>query len=1182
MIKKLTQLCTLLSVFVFFAANVTSAQTILINHNFQTSTLPAGVTSDGVISPTKAADGVCSQGMIQINGATSSLPSQYLQIDVTSCGVFRMNMKSTSSSARTVTVKYKKSDAENFSNATTSLSVSTAASYNLTTLYPELLSSGPITFRIETVGNIQVHDLYVEASNIKSNAADITAFKLPNQIGNEVINTTNNTVDINMPLGTNLTAVVPQNVVISGQATISPATTVAQDFSQQKEVSYTVTAQDGTTQKIWKVKVKEIASSAKEIVAFKLSNSQIGEASITSDGNIAVTMPQSADLTNVVPVTLSIAPFASISPSANTARNFTQPVSYTVTAQDNSTKVWTVTVTKVDPNATFTIYEAEDGEFTGNVDNQHAGFTGSGFVDFLATGENYMIFTVCQTQAGVQTAKFRYSLAKDDIRSGSLYVNDVFIKTLAFTRTATFTDWSEEIVNLSLQAGINKIKITWETTDGPNLDKLSITGLQCSSYNVNVTTTNGGKVSLSPVRTGNKYFQGETVTLLAENKPNLLFENWSEDASGSTNPLQVTMNSNKNITAIFKVVNTYKLNVTINGIGEVLLSPAGGEYADGTVVTLRAKSVLGSTFQGWSSNLSGTDSVATITMNAVKNVTATFTSSIVINFNKVVGFASITADNFTGPTTGGSTSTDTVFIKGPTEFGKLCQVLQDRIKYKAYSSNPLTIVLEEGTYTGAGGQLSVWANSMLTIQEQGNLTIIGRKNVIFNFGINVKRSFNLIIRNITFQDYYDDGINIGETETHHIWVDHCTVGHPTTLPANTEHPDGGIDVKAGSSYVTISWTKYRNSWKTGLVGHSDNNASEDVGRLKVTYFANHFYGTNSRNPRVRFGEVHILNNLEERVMLYGIAAANGSKVYAENNFFLNTDWPMYADRTSADFKAVYGNNSDNTYTSKTGNYPALGLKQVGNEYDDSGLPVITAMINPNMLNPGGRSIKFDEFNPQAVFNPRSYYEYDAYPANVVRTIVPLFAGADKVDFWAIKNAALPLTLISFSGNYDNNKVTLKWKTTNELQVSSYKIERSNNGTDFSTIGSVAAKNSTTATEYNFIDDVTINNKVFYRLKMIDNDGAVKYSNIITFSNQSNNHFSVYPNPAKDVFTITHKKFATPQILQIFTSNGSKVISKQIAAGTSNTIVNIGSIPSGIYWVRILDAKMQQVKLVVNK
>jgi pectate lyase len=383
--------------------------------------------------------------------------------------------------------------------------------------------------------------------------------------------------------------------------------------------------------------------------------------------------------------------------------------------------------------------------------------------------------------------------------------------------------------------------------------------------------------------------------------------------------------------------------------------------------------------------------------------TTAFNSDTTPDFTKVVGFAAVTADNFTGPTIGGGTNGDTVVIHGPSEFGLLCQLLYNRIKYKYYSNRPLTIILDEGVYDGTGGTGSVWGNSMLTIQEQGDLTILGRKNVVFKFGINVKRSWNIIIRNITFYDYYDDGINIGEPETHHVWVDHCTVGHPTTMPTDTEHPDGGIDIKNGASYVTISWCLYRNSWKTGLVGHSDSNGGTDIGRLKVTYYCNYFYHTNSRNPRVRFGEVHVLNCLQENVMLYGIAAANGAHVFAENNFFLNTDWPMYADRTLTDFQAIYGANTDDIYTSKTGNLPCVGLKQTGNEYDDAGLPVITAQINPVMLNPGGRSLKFDTLNQAAVFDPHNYYSYNALPASTVRTLVPMFAGADKVDFLALGN-----------------------------------------------------------------------------------------------------------------------------------------------------------------------------------
>lgn len=1162
------------------------AQTVLIDHHFQSNALPAGVTSDGVISPTKAADGVCSQGMIQVNSGG------YLQADVSSCSNFRVHMKSTSSSARAVRVKYKKEGAADYTIATSTLSVLLADSINLTRLFPDMVSNIPLSVRIEPInGNIQIHDLYVAGSTSLSNAAEITEFKLPGQIGSEVINSANGTIAINVPLEANLSSVTPSKVTISSQATISPAAASPQNFSG--EVTYTVTAQNGTTVKTWKVNVTKIASAAKEITTFKLLNEQIGEAVINSAaGIVTITVPISANISNIAPVTLALSPFATVAPAANTQRDFTQPVSYTVTAQDNSTKTWQIIVNKVDPNAVFFDYQAEDAEFTGKKDNSHANYTGTGFIDFLADGENSIIFTVCQQQAGTQTAKFRYSIAKDDIRKGNLYVNDAFIKTLDFTRTATFDDWSEETAALTLLMGVNRIKITWDSTDGPNLDKLSLTGAPCSSYTVNVTSTNSGKVTLDPVRAGNKYFEGETVSLSAESTPALVFEGWSGDLTGNANPAHVTVNSNKNITANFRVVPTYKLNVNVDGIGEVSLSPAGGEYAENTVVTLTARSVLGSTFQGWQGDAGGTNAVTTVTMNSVKTVRATFTSAYTFNFEKVVGFASAAGDGFNGPAKGGQGAPDSVIINGPSEFNKLCETLYNR--QQAYTKNittggikkaPLVILLKAGIYDGtqtlSTNGAKIFGNSMLDIPEQGDLTFIGEKNVVFKIGINVKRSYNLLIRNISFQDYYDDGINIGEPETHHIWIDHCTIGNPTAMPADHEHPDGGIDVKTGASYVTISWCKYQNSWKTGLIGHSDNNGAQDNGRLKVTHYNNWFYHTNSRNPRVRFGQVHVLNCLSESVMLYGIAASNSSQVFAENNFYLNTDWPMYADRTTADFKAVYGNNTDDAYTSKTGNYPAAGLRQTGNEYDDSGLPVITSQINPAMLNPGGRSIKFDEFNPNAVFNPRTYYDYDALPASVIRTIVPIYAGADKVTFSS--NAALPLTLLSFNAGYDNNQVNLWWSSLNEVNTGFFEVERSTDGKTFTTISTVTAKATPGANSYDFIDPNPLFSEVaYYRLKIVDKDGAFRYSSISVVNSRLKGKIALYPNPAHRLLELTHNRANAKAAVEIFTMDGRKVITQKLMANTTKTSVDVSGLSAGTYLLHIVDGKDLVIKKFVKQ
>jgi pectate lyase len=410
------------------------------------------------------------------------------------------------------------------------------------------------------------------------------------------------------------------------------------------------------------------------------------------------------------------------------------------------------------------------------------------------------------------------------------------------------------------------------------------------------------------------------------------------------------------------------------------------------------------------------------------------------DWSEPIGFASIDGDNFNGPTNGGgdiATSVNIVYINGISEFTKLVTLLYDRIKAYKYKDDylsakyaPLIIVLEEDIYPETDeipNTGSVWGNSMLTIQEQGDLTIIGRGNVVLNFGINVKRSWNIIIRNITFQDYYDDGVNVGEPETHHVWVDHCTFGNSTALPANSEHPDGGCDIKNGTSYITVSWCLFRNNWKTSLIGHSDNNWSTDSGRLKVTYFCNYFLHSNSRQPRVRFGEVHILNCFYDNTLLYGIASANSAQVYAEANFFLNTVFPMYADRTVDDFAAVYG-----PLESYTGNYPCIGLKQINNLYDDNGLSTVLtgSFVNVNVLNPGNKSIKFDELNPESVFEPASYYNYTAIDAATVPDLVKKYAGAGAVDFFITYNTGT----ISVNHGADNTSHVFPNPATDNMYI----------------------------------------------------------------------------------------------------------------------------------------------------
>lgn len=93
---------------------------------------------------------------------------------------------------------------------------------------------------------------------------------------------------------------------------------------------------------------------------------------------------------------------------------------------------------------------------------------------------------------------------------------------------------------------------------------------------------------------------------------------------------------------------------------------------------------------------------------------------------------------------------------------------------------------------------------------------------------------------------------------------------------------------------------------------------------------------------------------------------------------------------------------------------------------------------------------------------------------------------------------VPLTLISFNAAKATNQVKLNWVTTNENQVSRYEVERSTNNSGFVKIGMIPAKGNQQAGQngYDYSDGPLFPVSVFYRLKMIDNDGKYKYSKII--------------------------------------------------------------------------------------
>ena len=181
--------------------------------------------------------------------------------------------------------------------------------------------------------------VYLRIKYTPSDEKAITAFRIGNFPG--TINETEHTIAVTLPSGTSVTSLTPA-ITVSPKASVSPTSGSAKDFTSP--VIYTVTSENGLQQDytVTVTVTSATPSSAKAITAFSINSiaGTINEAAHT----IAITLPSGTSVTSLAP-SITVSAKASVSPASGAARDFTSPVTYTVTAENSSTQNYTVTVT---------------------------------------------------------------------------------------------------------------------------------------------------------------------------------------------------------------------------------------------------------------------------------------------------------------------------------------------------------------------------------------------------------------------------------------------------------------------------------------------------------------------------------------------------------------------------------------------------------------------------------------------------------------------------------------------------------------------------------------------------------------------------------------------------------------------------------------------------------------------
>ncbi|KAM0822306.1 hypothetical protein ACQ4PT_071580 [Festuca glaucescens] len=181
---------------------------------------------------------------------------------------------------------------------------------------------------------------------------------------------------------------------------------------------------------------------------------------------------------------------------------------------------------------------------------------------------------------------------------------------------------------------------------------------------------------------------------------------------------------------------------------------------------------------------------------------------------------------------------------------------------------PLWIVFDvSGTIRLAS---SLRVSSYKTVDGRGQRIVLSGK------GLLLRECEHVILCNLEVEGgrgHDADAVQI-KPGSRHVWVDRCGL---------RDFADGLLDVTCGSTDVTVSRCRFSAHDKAVLIGASSGHVGDR--RIRVTIHHCFFDGTRQRQPRVRFGRVHLYNNYTRNWGIYAVCASVESQIISQCNIY---------------------------------------------------------------------------------------------------------------------------------------------------------------------------------------------------------------------------------------------------------------------------------------------------------
>ena len=184
-------------------------------------------------------------------------------------------------------------------------------------------------------------------------------------------------------------------------------------------------------------------------------------------------------------------------------------------------------------------------------------------------------------------------------------------------------------------------------------------------------------------------------------------------------------------------------------------------------------------------------------------------------------------------------------------------------------------------------------------------------------------------------------------------------------------------------------------------------------------------------------------------------------------------------------------------------------------------------------------------------------------------------GPDPAGFTVV---VLPVTFVSFSANRSEGSVELVWNTANENNNSHFDIERSANGSDWETIGTIAAGTGSLENNYSYTDEAAPAAQTQYRIRQVDLDGNDQYSTVVLVNGTATTataQVTIFAS-GKTVSIVSEKASGSRIFVRVITIGG-QVLQQQSFASTMGRIdLNVATSTTGVYVVQVTDGAQWSV------